>query len=65
MTARTDLVAWFDDLRRDDVARVGGKNAPSNHPEFAEFLVACGIDSISVSPSSFIPVKTRVAAAER
>jgi pyruvate, water dikinase len=38
--------------------------APSNHPEFAEFLVACGIDSISVSPSSFIPVKARVAAAE-
>jgi pyruvate,water dikinase len=38
--------------------------APSDHPEFAEFLVACGIDSISVSPDSFIAVKHRVAAAE-
>jgi pyruvate,water dikinase len=38
--------------------------APSNHPEFAEFLVECGIDSISVSPDSFIAVKRHVAAAE-
>ena len=27
--------------------------APSDHPEFAEFLVECGIDSISVTPDSF------------
>jgi len=39
--------------------------APSDHPEFAEFLVSCGIDSISVTPDSFIQVKERVAAAER
>jgi pyruvate,water dikinase len=38
--------------------------APSDHPEFAEFLVSCGIDSISVSPDSFAAVKGRVAAAE-
>ncbi|WP_454621917.1 putative PEP-binding protein [Bradyrhizobium cenepequi] len=38
--------------------------APSNHPEFAEFRVACGIDSMSVSPDSFITVKQRVAQAE-
>ncbi len=38
--------------------------APSNHPEFAEFLVGCGIDSISVSPDSFMSVKSHVAAAE-
>jgi pyruvate,water dikinase len=35
--------------------------APSDHPEFAEFLVACAIDSISVSPDSFIAVKQRIA----
>jgi pyruvate,water dikinase len=29
------------------------------------FLVACGIDSISVSPDSFVAVKNHVAAAER
>ena len=38
--------------------------APSDHPEFAEFLVGCGIDSISVGPDSFVAVKQRVAAAE-
>jgi pyruvate,water dikinase len=38
--------------------------APSNHPEYAEFLVKCGIDSISVTPDSFIAVKRHVAAAE-
>ncbi len=38
--------------------------APSNHPEFAEFLVECGIDSISVVPDSFITVKNHVAKAE-
>ncbi|MCT8971530.1 phosphoenolpyruvate synthase [Microbaculum marinisediminis] len=38
--------------------------APSDHPEFAEFLVHCGIDSMSVSPDSFVAVKRHVAAAE-
>lgn len=38
--------------------------APSDHPSFAEFLVACGIDSISVSPDSFIAVKQVVANGE-
>jgi pyruvate, water dikinase len=38
--------------------------APSDHPEFAEFLVECGIDSISVVPDSFISVKNHVAEAE-
>lgn len=39
--------------------------APSDHPEFAEFLVMCGIDSMSVSPDSFVTVKQRVAQTER
>ncbi len=38
--------------------------APSDHPEFARFLVQAGIDSISVSPDSFVRVKDHVAAAE-
>ena len=38
--------------------------APSDHPAFAEFLVECGIDSMSVSPDSFMAVKRHVAAAE-
>ncbi|KAF2274259.1 phosphoenolpyruvate synthase [Westerdykella ornata] len=38
--------------------------APSNDPSFASFLVECGINSISVSPGSFLAVKRNVAAAE-
>jgi pyruvate,water dikinase len=38
--------------------------APSDHPEFARFLVECGIDSISVTPDSFVAVKHHVADAE-
>lgn len=39
--------------------------APSDRPEFARFLVECGIDSISVTPDSFLRVKANVRAAER
>ena len=39
--------------------------APSDHPEFASFLVENGIDSISVTPDSFIRVKEKVAEAEK
>jgi len=38
--------------------------APSDHPDFAEFLVRAGIDSISLNPDSVVPVLTRVAALE-
>ncbi|MEP0320588.1 phosphoenolpyruvate synthase [Bauldia litoralis] len=38
--------------------------APSDHPEFARFLVGCGINSISVTPDSFFAVKRHVAEAE-
>ncbi|MGE0044855.1 MAG: phosphoenolpyruvate synthase [Hyphomonadaceae bacterium] len=39
--------------------------APSDHPEFAEFLVDHSIDSISISPDSFAAVKLAVDKAER
>ena len=38
--------------------------APSDNPEFAEFLVRCGIDSISVTPDSFANVVKHIAKAE-
>lgn len=38
--------------------------APSNHPQFAAFLVECGIDSVSVTPDSFLAVKKAIATAE-
>jgi len=39
--------------------------APSNHPKFAKFLVEAGINSISVSPDSFVAVKRHVVASEQ
>ena len=38
---------------------------PSDDPNFARFLVSAGIDSISVTPDSFLQVKSNVAAAEQ
>ena len=38
--------------------------APSNHPDFAAFLVECGIDSISLNPDGFVAAARRVAEAE-
>jgi pyruvate,water dikinase len=38
--------------------------APSDKPEFVEFLVEAGVDSVSVTPDSFVRVKANVAAAE-
>jgi pyruvate, water dikinase len=64
-----DAVKWMIESVIREAHKAGAKvglcgEAPSNHPEFAEFLVACGIDSMSVSPDSFMTVKTHVAAAE-
>jgi pyruvate,water dikinase len=39
--------------------------APSDHPDFAEFLVEAGIDSISVIPDSVADVIQHVAKAEQ
>jgi pyruvate,water dikinase len=64
-----DAVKWMIGNVITEAHKSGTKvglcgQAPSDHPEFAEFLVACGIDSMSVSPDSFIAVKRRVAVAE-
>lgn len=62
-------VKWMIESVIREAHKAGAKiglcgQAPSDHPEFAEFLVECGIDSISVSPDSFLAVKRRVGAAE-
>ena len=64
-----DAVKWMIRNVIEEAHRAGAKvglcgQAPSDHPEFAEFLVDCGIDSISVSPDSFLTVKQHVAARE-
>ncbi|HJY41693.1 MAG TPA: phosphoenolpyruvate synthase, partial [Steroidobacteraceae bacterium] len=64
-----DAVKWMIRNVITEAHKAGAKvglcgQAPSDHPEFAEFLVECGIDSLSVSPDSFVEVKRRVFAAE-
>ena len=64
-----EAVKWMIHSVIEAAHRSGAKvglcgQAPSDHPEFAEFLVDCGIDSMSVSPDSFLAVKERVAARE-
>ncbi len=38
---------------------------PSDYPDFAEFLVEAGIDSISLNPDSVVETKRRIAALEQ
>ncbi|MCA1970406.1 MAG: phosphoenolpyruvate synthase [Rhizobium sp.] len=65
-----EAVKWMIEKVISEANKAGAKiglcgQAPSDHPEFAEFLVDCGIDSMSVSPDSFIAVKQIVSAAEK
>jgi pyruvate,water dikinase len=38
--------------------------APSDYPDFARFLVDCGIDSMSLNPDAVLPTMRLVADAE-
>jgi pyruvate,water dikinase len=65
-----EAVKWMIRSVIDEAHRAHTKvglcgQAPSDDPAFADFLVACNIDSISVSPDSFVAVKRRVAIAEQ
>jgi len=77
----SDLVAHIFDERNEavktmvrmviDVAKRRGKKigicgqAPSDFPEFATFLVECGIDSMSLIPDTVIKTRLAVAAREK
>lgn len=39
--------------------------APSDFPDFAQFLVKCGIDSISLNPDTVIKTRLKIAEAEK
>ncbi len=75
-----ELAQLFDErnpavrqMIRDLIARAHEVNvpagicgqAPSDHPEFASFLVEAGIDSISVNPDSVIRVRNQIAEQEK
>nr|WP_207100188.1 phosphoenolpyruvate synthase [Paracoccus shandongensis] len=67
---RDPAVRWMIETVIARAHRAGRKiglcgQAPSSDPAFARLLVEAGIDSISVTPDSFLAVKRHVAAAER
>lgn len=58
------LVKHVIDVARRKERKIGiCGQAPSDFPEFAEFLVECGIDSISLNPDTVI--KTRLLVADK
>ncbi|KNB06682.1 hypothetical protein FOXG_07357 [Fusarium oxysporum f. sp. lycopersici 4287] len=60
------MIARAIEVARREGCKIGlCGEAPSNHPEFAKFLVDAGIDSISVSPDSFVQVMKHVVASEQ
>jgi pyruvate, water dikinase len=67
---RDQAVLWMIRTVIGKAHSVGAKvgfcgQAPSNDPAFARLLVEMGIDSVSVTPDSFLAVKEHVAKAER
>ncbi len=67
---RDPAVLWMIETVIERAHKAGAKvglcgQAPSNDPEFARLLVAAGIDSISVTPDSFMAVKKHVSSAEK
>jgi pyruvate,water dikinase len=77
----SELVAHIYDERDESVKRLvksvievaKSKNrkigicgqAPSDFPEFAEFLVECGIDSMSLNPDTVVKTKLEIAKKEK
>ncbi len=77
----SELVAHIYDERNESVkrlvasviktAKATGKKigicgqAPSDFPEFATFLVECGIDSMSLNPDTVVKTKLEIAAKEK
>jgi pyruvate, water dikinase len=56
-------VIWVAKKRKRKIGICG--DAPSTYPEFANFLVDCGIDSISLSPDAVLKTSLAVAQHEK
>jgi len=61
-----DLVHYVINKAKKNKKKIGlCGDAPSTYPEFAQFLVECGIDSISLSPDAIIKTTLAIAEMER
>ncbi|MGQ9921219.1 MAG: phosphoenolpyruvate synthase [Desulfobacca sp.] len=64
--AMLGMIKTIIDLARKHGRKIGiCGQAPSDYPEFAAFLVECGIDSISLSPDTVIKTMLTVAKKEQ
>jgi pyruvate,water dikinase len=60
------MVQWIIESAKKNNKKVGiCGQAPSDYPEFAEFLVECGIDSISLNPDTVIKTTDRILQMEK
>jgi len=57
---KRSIASLIDDAHAEGTSVGICGQAPSDHPDFAEFLVECGIDSISLNPDSVIDVVRRL-----
>jgi pyruvate, water dikinase len=60
------MVQWIIERARKNRKKIGiCGQAPSDYPEFAEFLVRCGIDSISLNPDTVIKTTDKILQVEK
>jgi pyruvate,water dikinase len=60
------MVQWVIEKVKKNGKKIGiCGQAPSDYPEFAEFLVRCGIDSISLNPDTVFKMTERILQVER
>jgi len=60
------MVQWIIEKAKKNGKKIGiCGQAPSDYPEFAEFLVQCGIDSISLNPDTVIKTTDKILQVEK
>jgi pyruvate,water dikinase len=60
------MVQWIIEKAKKNGKKIGiCGQAPSDYPEFAEFLVQCSIDSISLNPDTVIKTTDKILQVEK
>jgi pyruvate,water dikinase len=60
------MVQWIIETAKRNGKKIGiCGQAPSDYPEFAEFLVRCGIDSISLNPDTVFKATEKILQVEK
>jgi len=60
------MIQWIIEAAKRKNKKIGiCGQAPSDYPDFAEFLVRCGIDSMSLNPDTVIKTTDKVLQTEK